>query len=258
MMVYTRIVQIMMMLCLMVVLSACVSATTATKSVGSSDAKAAEINAKLGAHYLQRGELQAAKSKLDKAVEQNPRSSMAHNVLAALYLQLKQFKEAEMHFERAVSLAPENSEIQNNYGVFLCGQERYRESEKRFLMALEDPLYVEAAGAYENAGICVQRIPDIEKAVDYFTQALRLDPYMPKSLLQLGNINYDKGDAQHAQTYLERYKKIARHGPQSLYLSIRIAHKQGDKDALASYRLQLRSKFPDSDEAKQVRQGDYK
>ncbi len=257
-MVYTKKIQTGLILCLMTLLAACVPSTTMTNSSNTSDAKAAEINAQLGAHYLHRGELQAAKDKLDKALVQNPQSPMANNVMAALYLELKQFDKAEFHFERAVKLAPEYSEAQNNYGVFLCGQGRYRDSEIQFLAAIDNPLYVEAAGAYENAGVCVQKIPDIDKAATYFKKALQLDPYMPKSLLQLGNISYDKNDLEQAQNYLRRYKLIARHGPQSLYLGIKIAHKMGDQDAFSSYRLQLRSRYPDSDEAQQVHQGRYK
>ncbi len=142
--------------------------------------------------------------------------------------------------------------------MFLCGKGRYREAEQQFLEALRNPLYPQAAEAYENAGLCVQRIPDIAKAVDYFNQALHLDSYMAKSLLQLGNINYDKGDYQQTQAYLRRYKQAARQGPQSLYLGIRTAYKLGDKDAEASYRLLLRSRYPDSKEAELVRQGHYK
>lgn len=258
----TKVGRLLIILCFSVLLSGCLAAAAVAiataPSANPADAKAAEINAKLGAHYLQQGEYQAAKSKLDKALDQDPNSALVHNVTAALYLQLEVDDKAELHFKRAVELAPDYSEAQNNYGVFLCGKGRYREAEELFLKALENPLYPQAAEAYENAGLCVQRIPDIEKAVDYFNQALHLDSYMAKSLLQLGNINYDKQDYEQAQAYLRRYREVARHGPQSLYLGIKVASKLSDRDAIASYRLLLRSRYPDSKEAELVRQGQYK
>lgn len=259
---FTRIVRLLIVLCLPIVLSGCLAAAAVavatSPAVDPAAEKAAEINARLGAHYLQLGEYQAAKAKLDKALVQNPQSAVAHNVMAALYLQLKVDDKAEMHFKRAVELAPDYSEAQNNYGVFLCGKGQYRDAEQLFLKALENPLYQQAAEAYENAGLCVQQIPDVIKAVDYFNQAVHLDGFMAKSLLQLGNINYDKGDYQQAQSYLLRYKEVAKHRPQSLYLGMSISNKLGDQDGVASYRLLLRSRYPDSKEAELTRQGRYK
>ena len=255
---FSKMSRMLILICFTVVLCACAtSPLTVPAAASSSDAKAAEINATLGAHYLQQGEYQAAKAKLDKALLQNPRSPLVHNVMAALYLQLKVYDKAEFHFKRAIQIAPEYSEAQNNYGVFLCGKGRYREAEQQFLEAIKNPFYPQTAEAYENAGLCVQRIPDIAKSIDYFNQALQIDGTMAKSLLQLGVISYDNGDYEQAQGYLKRYKQVARQGPQSLYLGIKVANKLDDQDTVASYQLLLRSQYPDSEEAKKIRQGHY-
>jgi type IV pilus assembly protein PilF len=62
-------------------------------------------------------------------------------------------------------------------------------------------------------------------------------------------ISYDVARYLPARAYLQRYLEIGRHTPQSLWLGIRIERELGDKDALASYTLQLENGFPDSTEA---------
>lgn len=248
----------LLILVLFVFLTACESNGTLRPSAPATSAhKASEVNVKLGANYLQKGQYQAANAKLEKALRQNPNSAAAHNVMAALQQQLGANEQAEHHYQKSISLAPNYSEAHNNYGVFLCQQGRYRAAEAEFLTALENPLYSAAAGAYENAGLCVQKLPDLVQAEDYFNKALRISPYQHKSLMALGNIYYDKGDYLAARDYLVRYKKIIQYSPQSLLLGIKVSEKMGDADAAASYLLLLRSQYPDSDEDIAARQGQY-
>ena len=53
-----------------------------------------------------------------------------------------------------------------------------------------------------------------------------------------------------ARAYLQRYADVAAHTPESLWLGVRTENQLGDDDQMATYRLKLRAKFPDSDEAK--------
>src|SRR6185503_8435583 len=82
--------------------------------------RAAEINLELGIEHLRKGNLQQAKDKIDRALEQNPRYGRAHLVAGMLYNRLGDQSKAESHFERAVSLEPKNPEFKNNYAVYLC------------------------------------------------------------------------------------------------------------------------------------------
>jgi type IV pilus assembly protein PilF len=49
---------------------------------------------------------------------------------------------------------------------------------------------------------------------------------------------------------LQRYLEVGAHTAQSLWLGIRIERELGDRDALASYSLQLEKSYPDSEEAR--------
>jgi len=244
---------------LVAVLAGCAAtgnSRTANQNV-SADTKAAEINMQLGLNYMQRGDYQSALDKLQRSLEQDPTLPSAHNTIAVLYQRLGEKDKAEHHFEEAVRRAPDYSEAQNNYGVFLCQQKHYKEAEQRFLEAIKNPLYQNADQALENAGICVGLIPDATLAEQYFRKALQINPTLSKSLFQMAelsflNIEYDKATA-----YLERYQAVSQWTPQALLLAIKLASKAGDQDAVASYGLILRARFPDSDEALQVARGQY-
>ncbi|EMR12391.1 type IV pilus biogenesis protein PilF [Methylophaga lonarensis MPL] len=224
----------------------------------SQDARAADINMRLGLSYLQRGEYEVALEKLEKALQQDPGLTTAHNTIALLYQQLGQNEKAEHHFRQAVNRTPQYSEAQNNYGVYLCQQERYQEAEQRFMAAIENPLYQMAAQAYENAGVCALRSGDADKAERYFRQALQIDPELPQALIRMADISYDRQEYLQARAYVQRFQAAAAWTPQSLLTAIKTENKLNDQDAVASYKLVMRARFPDSDEAQQVNRGFYR
>ena len=79
-----------------------------------------------------------------------------------------------------------------------------------------------------------------------------MTPTLSKSLLAMAQIRYQQQQYAKAKHYLARYKQVATWTPKALLLAIKIAKKQGDDDAVASYILLLRGQFPDSEQAKQM------
>lgn len=238
-------------------LSGCQSTGGRESSYVKPNQKAAELNMRLGLNYLQRGDYEIALEKLEKALKQDPRLATAHNTIAALYQQLVELDKAEYHYKKAVSLDPKYSAAQNNYGAFLCQQGRYQDAEKRFLAALENPLYRHSAQAYENAGLCASRIPNIELTEHYLGKALQLNPRLGKSLLALADIRYDQSDYIATRGYIERYREASAWTPKALLIAIKTENRLNDQDAVASYSVLLRGRFPDSEESKQVQNGYY-
>lgn len=234
-------------------------ASTYNKNIQKNTAsfKAAELNVQLGLSYLQRGDYNTALEKLKKALQQNPKSSTAHNTIALLYQQLGVLDKAEYHFQKSVEFQPNYSEAQNNFGVFLCQKKAYKEAEEHFLRAIENPLYTSADRAYENAGLCVNRIPDQTLAKHYFRKALQLNPRLAKSLLQMAKLSYLNIDYEDAQSYMERYQTIAAWTASALLTAIMIKNKLNDQNAVASYTLLIKSRFPDSAETQKVKEGLY-
>ncbi|AFI85355.1 type IV pilus biogenesis/stability protein PilW [Methylophaga nitratireducenticrescens] len=235
------------------VLSAC--GTTGPREHIAPDPKAAELNMQLGLSYLQRGDYEIAMEKLNKALKQNPNLPSAHNTIALLYQRLGEKEKAENHFKEAVSRAPEYSEAQNNYGVFLCQQGKYEDAEQRFLIAVENPLYQSAAMAYENAALCTRQIPDLDRAEAYFRRALQINPNLSKSLMGMADLSYEQGDYMQARAYVQRFSSVSPWTPQALLTAIKTESKLGNQDAVSSYKLIMRARFPDSDEMRIVNEG---
>ncbi len=219
--------------------------------------KAAAINASAGAEYIRLGKYKSALGKLKRALAQDPSLPEAHNMIAVLYNHLGDNKKAEYHYKQAIVYAPNYSEVHNNYGVFLCEQARYSQAEEHFLKAISDPLYPNSAQAYENLGLCVDKIPDATLAEKYLRTALQLDPYLRKALLKMADLSYQNIDYLTARAYIERYRQVSNWTPKALLLAIKIENKLGAQDKVSSYSVLLKGKFPDSEEALELRRGQY-
>ena len=230
-------------------LSACQS--TPVQSTGGepqSASRLAEVHTQLGIGYLREGKLDQAYNRLQRALEADPNFSTAHNAMGLLQERLKNPEEAEQHYRRAVSLNPADSAAQNNYGGFLCRQQRYDEGEARFIKVTENPLYETPEIAYANAGVCMKRAGDYEKAERYLRSALQINPKIPQALIAMSELSYENKRYLTARAYLQRYLEVAPHTSQSLWLGVRVERQLGDKNTASSYALLLKSNYPDSRE----------
>jgi type IV pilus assembly protein PilF len=171
-------------------------------------------------------------------------------VLAIIYSRLGETTLADKHFRRAKSLQPKNSYTLNAYGSFLCGQKKYKEADVQFKAALKNPLYKTPEVALTNAGICARQHKDLDLAEAYLRRALQHNKRFPVALLQMSKISYETSDNQSARDFLNRYHRVAKPTAESLWLGVQIEQKMGDRDAVASYSMQLKGNFPDSTEVK--------
>lgn len=210
--------------------------------------KASAVNVQLGIGYLQQNNLELASEKLNKALQQNPKSAPAHNAYAILQERLLQMEKAEFHYRRATELDPRDSQAANNYGAFLCRNERELESEKYFLRALDNPLYKTPEFAYTNAAICLLKIERDAQAKEYLRKALAAKSDFAPALLAMGNLLFDEGQYKAAKVYIDRYHRVSRPSARSLWLAIRNELELGGDDQVGKLAQQLESDFPDSDE----------
>lgn len=213
----------------------------------------ADINAKLGLSYMQQGDYDVALEKLKKALEQDPDSVAAQHYIAELYKQLNNHELAEQHYKKALKLAPDDPAIQNNFGVFLCDRKRYDEAEKHFMLAAKISSYRRPDEAYENAGLCALRIPDAARAEKHFRQALEINPLLPNSLYQMALLNFTAAQYLPARGFLQRYAAFAPPTPQTLWLAVRVERALDNTTLADQYAAELRTKFPQSQEAAELR-----
>jgi type IV pilus assembly protein PilF len=215
--------------------------------------EAAAANLKLAIEYMQQRQYENALQKLERARQADPDYALTYNTYGVLYQTLGDNARAEQNFKKALSLGGDDSATLNNYGRFLCQQGRIEEAEKVFLRAAANPLYDTPQVPITNAGTCMlgaKRTADAEK---YFRRALELDPRMAPALLHMSRLSFDQGEALRARGYLQRYVEVAPHTAETLWLGIQIEQALDDRDAVASYTLLLRNRFPDSEQARKLR-----
>lgn len=231
------------------VLGGC-SSTPSNEGIDTS--KAAEANARLGLRYMQQSNYEVAMNKFKKALAFDNSYGPAHHYLAELYRRLDKYEDADKEYREAIYYSEDDtsSSLYNNYGGFLCARERYKEGEKQFLKVLKNPVYRRTDQVYENLGVCVERIPNLERAESYLRSGLKINPRMPKALLAMARVSFSKGEYLSTRAYLQRYLAEARHTAETLWLGIRAERLLGDKNAVSSYALLLKANFPNSAEAK--------
>lgn len=210
--------------------------------------QASDVNVQLGLAYLENGDVQRAHQKLLRAEEQSPSSLQAKEAMGYFLESTGSLSSADAYYRRATTLNPKSGAAQNNYGTFLCRRGRYSEADQHFLLALQDPSYLNTAQVYENAGLCAMQIPNTEKASGYFTQAITQDPKRAISWLELGRINYQTKNYQQAQQYLDHYMQLVKEPTaNALWLGAVLARNLGNQTAAGSYTLMLQTRFPNSD-----------
>ena len=238
-----------MMAMALVAVAGCASSNNVSKP---QPERAAEINLELGVEHLRKGNLQQAKDKIDRALEQNPRYARAHLVAGMLYNRLGDQKQAESHYERAVSLEPKNPEFKNNYAVYLCQQKKYERGQKIALEAGADPLYKTPEVAYLNAGNCALSAGDMKTAEENFRKSLAAKPRFGEALFQMADLEYRQTEYMSARAFLERYLEVGRTSPATLWLGVRIERGLGNQAQAQHYAQRLKNEYPSASQTKEL------
>jgi type IV pilus assembly protein PilF len=214
----------------------------------------ADIYINLAVAYFQENRMDIALQEGKKAVAANANSTNAHYILALIYQRLSKLDLADTHFKRSLAIDGQNFNVLNAYGSFLCQKHQFAESYKNFEASAGNPLNQQREIAFTNAGICAYGDKNTDKAEDYLRNALNANPRFAPAILQMLEITLDRKDFKAAQTYLQRYETLGPPTPNSLLAGARIAHNLGDKKALKKYSDLMRQSFPDTIQAKQLRE----
>jgi len=185
----------------------------------------ASINIQLGMAYLEDKDMQRAKEKLLLALEDAPNLPEAQYSMAYFYEAIGDPKQANTYYQKAMALAPHRGDTQNNYGTFLCREHHYKAAISHFDLALQDPAYLDTAGANENAGLCAQQIPNDRLAYHYFKRAVMQDSNRPTSLYNLAKLNVKMKQYKAAQASLNQYLTQAESSKQTASLQEKINKK---------------------------------
>jgi len=219
--------------------------------------ESARIHTELAAVYYGQQQYAVALDELKSALSMNSKYAPAYGVRGLIYMALLEDKKAAEDFERSLDLDGSDSGTRNNYGWFLCQRGREKESMAQFMAAVKNPLYTTPEKAYLNAGLCSKKSGKINDAETYLKTALTIQPRMTEALLGMAELSFAKADYAGAKSY---FLRISRNGVElsaaDLLLAARVERKLGDKNAEASYKLQLRKRFPESRETQLMLSGE--
>lgn len=210
---------------------------------------AAQYNAQLGAQYLQRGELDQAREKLLKALDQDDDNALAHVTYAKLQSRVSNPQGAQRHFKRALELEPDKPEHRNSYGIYLCEVSDYEKAKAQFRLAADNPYYQTPEYALDNAGLCMLDANKIDDAEEFLREALRVNPTFANAYLHMADLMHRKQRLTVADAYYQRFKSYGSETAESLWLGIKIMRDAGQIKVAEGYAARLLNQFPASEEA---------
>ena len=217
----------------------------------------AKAHTELAAGYLELGNLAVAFEEANLAVSTDGSYALAHSTLGLVQTEMREVGLAQASFDRALRLDAKDPDINHNYGWFLCQTGRERESVKFFMTAISNPLYPSPAKSHTSAGICLQKIGDVNGALDQIDRALRIDANYAQALFVGARLDLTRRDIERSRTRISRFNQIASPTAESLWLALRIERLRGDKGAESSFASQLRRRFPGSKEFQAYERGQF-
>lgn len=219
-----------------------------TSSDQSDIQRRAQVRMQLAIGYFQQGQLNVALDEIKQALMLDPNYADAYSVRALIYMEMGETALAEDNFQRAMRLQPNNPDLNNNYGWFLCRNGREKQSIAYFDAAIKSRAYQSPEKALNNAGVCSLKMNDIAGAERYLGEAFRQDPGNLDTNVNLAKVHYARGDYQKARFYISRATKTDALSAEALWTAIKVERKLGNRQAEATYAIQLRRRHPNSPE----------
>lgn len=144
----------------------------------------AQRRLQLAAVYFEQNQLEVALHETRAALQADPHSAAAHNLMGLIYQRQQQPSLAQQRFAQAARFAQspgtpeaERAAIQHNFGWFLCEQGQSVEGQAQLAAALAQPGYTQKVKTWVVMGDCQLRAGHIAQAQRSWRQALELEPH---------------------------------------------------------------------------------
>jgi tetratricopeptide (TPR) repeat protein len=171
-----------------------------------------------GALFFQRGYLDQAETSFQQALRDDPRSAEALYGIGSVYLNQNKNAAARGAFERAVKL-PANypdtlPDAWNNLGIIATRENRAVDSVQYFQQALQ--LNPHHLLSLDNLGNAYRLLKRWDQAREVLERAVALAPQDPEANYSLGMVFAQAGDNGKAYDYLQRALKVRPIYPEAL------------------------------------------
>ncbi len=222
------------------------------ESGGADARRRAEVHTSLAGEYYSRGNYAVALSETRLAIKDDSTYVPAYNMMGLVYMELREDVLARQAFDQALRMQPASAEVLNNYGWFLCTRGDTTRALEMLQRALGDSLYPTPEKVMLSTGLCYRRMGRNNEAEDYLRRAVSIRPELIGALYNLAMLTYERGAAQDAENYLNRYMRLATPNLEGLVLGVQVARLKKDRAAEDSYLQQLRRRFPDAPQTREL------
>lgn len=244
-----KILTIGMVMGLLVLLGGCVTEMPGDAK-GKRTEKAVQTRIEAGNSYLADGNRELARRQFVDAIKMDASAAEAYLGVAQVHQANREFSEADANFKKALGKRAFNgkSAIQFAYGQFLFERTQYKDAIKYFELAGKDYDYGKRPLAIYFHGRCLVELAQPEKASEQFQHAVNLREDFGEPYLEMALLAYTARDYSRADEHYQQFIKYSRHSARSLWLGIRLARTLGQDDRQASYALQLKNMYGQSQE----------
>jgi len=127
-----------------------------------------------GLRYIQQKDYFMAKEELKLALNLNPNSVRANNLMGLAYFREKNYDYAEMYFQKAVKVDPKFAAGYLNIGAVYAMKELYPKAREYYERALA--IAPDLIAAYYSLGAVYFQLGDQQTGISYLLKGLELDP----------------------------------------------------------------------------------
>src|SRR5206468_1144665 len=120
--------------------------------------------------------------------------------------------------------------------------------------AASDPLNSAPEKSMLSLGLCYRRMGRATEAEQVLRRAVTIRPELIGGLYNLAMLTYERGAYDDADTYMNRYSRLAQPNLEGLVLGVKIARARRDAAGADSYLQQMRRRYPDARETQELAQ----
>lgn len=211
--------------------------------------KEVEARVQIALLHLEEDRNTEAISELERAMKIDPKSARVHEILALSLERVGETNRAEKHFKLMLRYDSKYSRGRANYGYYLMRQDNFSAAYRQLERAADDIYYPRRAEAYQQMGVCAERLGREDDMLRNYQKAIAIDKNFAPPLLELAKVEYEKENYPKSQQYFDQYrKKVRQSSAEGLLLGIKLARVFEDRSSEASYAMALKNLYPRSQE----------
>jgi len=173
------------------------------------DEQLAAATREIGEAYMRQGDYTSALRELLKAKSLNPEDPFVQNDLGLCYMAKKRMPDAIAHFQKAVALKPSYTPARNNLGAAYLAIEEWDKAIATFKEITKDALYATPQFPLSNLGVAYYRKGNYSTALNYYKEALKLQPNLVSALFGIGRCYLAMNQGRQSLSYLQQAVKLA-------------------------------------------------